>query len=233
MSDELICPDCGGIIGATEITDEGKPCQCFAVAKKTAVATQSPSAAFAKSGASAQPLPTESLRAMGLNPVELYSITDSPPAPGDSSGNSGTHEALASSGFSQASVSPQGPVVSKLCFKCGKDVAGHQRVKDSRGYMCMDCHRAEVAEEKANPRCADCSRRVKEAALVEFEGRRICGKCRSDHMAIVQHEQRFSPIKAGTYKEAEKQQIKWMVGIVAVLLFIIILHKLHILGGFF
>lgn len=27
--DELICPDCGGIIGATKVTDAGKPCICF------------------------------------------------------------------------------------------------------------------------------------------------------------------------------------------------------------
>ncbi|MGA3066555.1 MAG: hypothetical protein ABSF29_06880 [Tepidisphaeraceae bacterium] len=28
-SDLLICPDCGGLIGATETTDQGKPCVCF------------------------------------------------------------------------------------------------------------------------------------------------------------------------------------------------------------
>jgi hypothetical protein len=34
MADELICPDCGGIIGATEVTDAGKPCTCFAYLQK-------------------------------------------------------------------------------------------------------------------------------------------------------------------------------------------------------
>lgn len=29
MSKNLICPDCGGIIGAVETTDEGHPCECF------------------------------------------------------------------------------------------------------------------------------------------------------------------------------------------------------------
>jgi hypothetical protein len=29
MSKHLLCPDCGGIIGATEATEEGHPCECF------------------------------------------------------------------------------------------------------------------------------------------------------------------------------------------------------------
>lgn len=29
MVDELICPDCGGVVGATEHTEAGAPCRCF------------------------------------------------------------------------------------------------------------------------------------------------------------------------------------------------------------
>ncbi len=29
MVDELICPDCGGVVGATERTEAGLPCRCF------------------------------------------------------------------------------------------------------------------------------------------------------------------------------------------------------------
>jgi hypothetical protein len=29
MSEIVRCPDCGGIVGATEATDEGPPCTCF------------------------------------------------------------------------------------------------------------------------------------------------------------------------------------------------------------
>jgi DNA-directed RNA polymerase subunit RPC12/RpoP len=29
MAKHLLCPDCGGIIGATEATEEGHPCECF------------------------------------------------------------------------------------------------------------------------------------------------------------------------------------------------------------
>jgi hypothetical protein len=29
MSEIVRCPDCGGIVGATETTDEGRPCTCF------------------------------------------------------------------------------------------------------------------------------------------------------------------------------------------------------------
>ena len=30
MSEIVRCPECGGIVGATEATDEGQPCTCFA-----------------------------------------------------------------------------------------------------------------------------------------------------------------------------------------------------------
>jgi hypothetical protein len=40
MSTELICPDCGGVVGATETTEAGPPCRCFTPdAKSTATAT--------------------------------------------------------------------------------------------------------------------------------------------------------------------------------------------------
>jgi len=68
--------------------------------------------------------------------------------------------------------------LSKLCFKCGADVAGKKRYKDSRGYMCADCNRAEIEAEKAGTTpCAECGRRVKDAGLVEFRGSRICKLC--------------------------------------------------------
>ena len=30
MIGEMTCPDCGGIVGATEVTEAGPPCRCFA-----------------------------------------------------------------------------------------------------------------------------------------------------------------------------------------------------------
>lgn len=29
MIGEILCPDCGGVVGATETTEAGPPCQCF------------------------------------------------------------------------------------------------------------------------------------------------------------------------------------------------------------
>ena len=29
MIGELVCPDCGGVVGATEVTEAGPPCTCF------------------------------------------------------------------------------------------------------------------------------------------------------------------------------------------------------------
>ena len=73
----------------------------------------------------------------------------------------------------------------KLCIVCGKDVAGHRRIKDSRGYMCYQCAKDEMAAEKEGTvRCAECARRVKPAGLVEYGGIKICKKCFNDHKEV-------------------------------------------------
>src|ERR1700722_18346956 len=70
MANEMICPDCGGVVGASETTAAGPPCTCF------------------------------------TNPAATETAVDVP--------------------------SPK----EKICALCGKDVSGHRRVKDSRGYIC-------------------------------------------------------------------------------------------------
>ena len=36
MIGELVCPDCGGVVGAVEATEAGPPCRCFADASSSA-----------------------------------------------------------------------------------------------------------------------------------------------------------------------------------------------------
>ena len=68
--------------------------------------------------------------------------------------------------------------VSKFCFKCGADVVGKKRYKDSRGYICADCNRAEIEAEKAGTAlCGECGRRVKVGALSDFHGKNVCRLC--------------------------------------------------------
>jgi hypothetical protein len=130
MAVDLICPDCGGVIGTTGASSDGRaPCSCFKddPGKRT-------------------------------DPSDTVSI------PTPQQGND------------------TADLVEKLCIVCGKNVAGHRRIKDSRGYLCYQCARDEMREERAGTvPCAECGRRVKEAGLVEYSGLKICRKCFQDH----------------------------------------------------
>lgn len=127
MAVDVICPECGGIIGATGVDANGRgPCTCRSDGKTDGSDTVS--------------IPSPS---QYRDPVES--------AP-------------------------------KLCISCGKNVAGHRRVKDSRGYLCYDCAKGEIRQEREGTvPCAECGRRVKPAGIVEYGGIRICRKCYEDH----------------------------------------------------
>src|SRR5438045_1832422 len=38
MTEVMYCPDCGGVLGATEMTDAGRPCTCFTQSSSASVA---------------------------------------------------------------------------------------------------------------------------------------------------------------------------------------------------
>lgn len=40
MIGELLCPDCGGVVGATETTEAGPPCRCFVSDRRKTEATE-------------------------------------------------------------------------------------------------------------------------------------------------------------------------------------------------
>jgi hypothetical protein len=68
----------------------------------------------------------------------------------------------------------------KRCIKCGADVTGHQRMKNSKGeYWCMDCGAKEEAAKATslvNP-CPVCHKPVHAAHLVRHDGRYMCEAC--------------------------------------------------------
>src|SRR5258708_829038 len=45
MAGEILCPDCGGVVGATETTSAGPPCSCFITNSKSETAIDMPSPA--------------------------------------------------------------------------------------------------------------------------------------------------------------------------------------------
>jgi hypothetical protein len=167
--DLVICPECGGIVGATEVTDQGKPCTCIIHSPK-----------------------------------------------GDTSV------------FGQAVV-PK----TKVCCICGKDLAGRKRLRDSRGYWCVDCHKADqAANAPKGVKCGHCARVVAEAALSDFNGVKVCGICRKDLAEQAKRDRQMRGVDSKAYQEHDKLRLYVMIGIAGVLLVIIILHSLKLLGRF-
>ncbi len=104
----------------------------------------------------------------------------------------------------------------KVCIVCKKDLAGHRRVKDSRGYMCYQCARDEMdAEKEGTVRCAECGRRVKPAGLVEYGGIKICKKCYNDHKET--RKKAVKKIATRHYELHEKKTLIWLTVVFCVL----------------
>ncbi len=175
MAVEVLCPDCGGVIGATDVDANGRgPCTC------------------AKFEPAAPPIRSDS--------SDTVSIPSAP----------------------QESAEPAAAAV-KLCIACGKNLSGHRRVKDSRGYMCYECAKSEIKTERDGlVQCAECGKRLKEAGLVDYEGIRICKKCFEDHKEI--QKKVVKKVAVAQYDKQEKKSLIIM-GIVLAILGTIILLK--------
>ena len=178
MIGELVCPDCGGVVGATEPTDAGPPCRCFADGSGTSGLSSSMSGTMAGG------------------------------VPGEASDASASDLPMAA------------PV--KVCRLCGTDVAGHRRFKDSLGYLCVPCAKAEeMRENQGRVRCRVCGKLVKEENLTDYEGTRMCPQCHGER-----REMRLQEIKRIGFKGArtrdELRQLYIYLAIGAVLLLFIL-----------
>jgi hypothetical protein len=184
MSTDLTCPDCGGIVGARETTDEGKPCTCF---------RDTPRYSSSASEGSTSGHSTEIMAA----PTPAPAVTE----------------------------------VKKICVSCGADVTHRQRARDSRGYFCADCAKAEKeATKPKGVKCGDCGRVVVETGLYDVGGVRVCTFCRDDRNAAAQRGRKYGKVADSAYKKDAKMQIFTTAGIVGVLVLIILLHHFKILG---
>jgi DNA-directed RNA polymerase subunit RPC12/RpoP len=165
MVGEILCPDCGGVVGATQASEVGEPCRCFAEKPRQ------------KADESTEP-----------PPVEL-------PRP-------------------------------KICVLCGADVDGKKRVKDSRGYTCYECAKAEEKRELGGRvRCRVCGHLVKETSLAEYEGTKMCSKCYSERTAL--KKQRIKQIGfTGARSRFEFSQVYQLLAIMGVLALIIVVGML-------
>lgn len=184
VKDVVFCPDCGGVIGATQTDEFGHPCTCFVGARKPATTPVEPPA-------------------------------DIEPSPTDPGG--------ADAGDEPGDGQPQ-----KLCVLCGKNVAGHRRVKDSRGYLCLDCHRTEQARQKPQGvKCPRCGRVVKAESVGEFDGARMCQRCLREAREVRRPgSKRFRKIDDRHFQEKSKTQLFVLIGIAGVLALIILISWL-------
>jgi len=153
MATNVVCPDCGGLIG--EVPAGETPCTCH----------------FA-------------------------------PAESDSKSDTG--------------IIASPTKIEKFCVVCGKDTVGHRRLKDSRGYICYPCAKAEQAAMKAGKvRCKLCRKLVKPDGLVPLGKRMVCKVCFADN----QESERFKKkISTKEYDTHEKRNLIVLAFIAVVLL---------------
>jgi hypothetical protein len=161
-----VCPECGGLIGATTTTSRGYPCTCV-----------SPSA----------------------------DTVDEP-------------------NFSTGVV---GSPTTKRCHKCGKDLTGHRRFKDSLGYWCKDCHRVDKARNTIpESRCPDCGRmRPLDKLVTTEEGTQVCLSClklRKQEAIKLSHRAEA----AYQHKRHERRNLYILAGVFVALLLIVGIDKL-------
>ena len=111
-------------------------------------------------------------------------------------------------------------IVEKFCVVCGKDTIGHRRLKDSRGYICYPCAKAERAAEKAGKvRCKLCRKLVKPDGLVPLNKMMVCKRCFADH----QESARFrKKIPTKHYERHEKRNLIILASLALLLLLIVV-----------
>jgi DNA-directed RNA polymerase subunit RPC12/RpoP len=97
--------------------------------------------------------------------------------------------------------------VEKLCRDCGKDLVGHRRLKDSKGYICVACAKAEEEAAAAGlVRCGECSKQLKPEGLVDYHGTMICKKCYMDHQELSKF--KAPPPNLNAHMEEQKRSMK-------------------------
>lgn len=210
MAEDVTCPTCGGIIFSDDADAMAlTPCTCGA--------------------------PT---------PAEAASV----------SVERGTSSSLTSISFGEEEEESANPFASvpaarpsadsaesrKQCCNCGKDVTGRKRLKDSEGrYWCPDCGKkdekqkrvARKREEAVKSVCGMCGKDVAVQNLLNYDNRFICQSCYKEQKELEKKtEARIGRIN-NAFKGQDWKRLTPMLVIMGICLLIIILKKLHIIGG--
>lgn len=117
----------------------------------------------------------------------------------------------------------------KVCCVCGKDLAGHRRFKDSTGYYCKDCHKADKAANTPDERrCDGCGRKILIAKLIPWADEHICSTCHKERLSLRKKEMEKARI-ATIRRKHEFMGLRLWLTIFAVLSLILFLRWMKIL----
>ncbi len=119
----------------------------------------------------------------------------------------------------------------KVCRHCGADVSGKKRYKDSLGYWCVNCHKAEKKQQKAGQKqCTDCHRWFPVEKLIDSDQERLCYTCNRNRNAQRREILRKAS-KGRIHRLHEQKQFITLVGIFLILLLILAMLRMGWIGG--
>lgn len=111
------------------------------------------------------------------------------------------------------------PGIEKICRVCGKNLKGHRRYKDERGYICVSCDRDERARRIP---CAECGKPVPPEALRPWGPIAICARCWADHESDPKLRIKRK-VSSRPWEELEKKTVLAIAAVVGVVLLILLL----------
>jgi hypothetical protein len=113
----------------------------------------------------------------------------------------------------------------KPCALCGRELAGHRRYRDSRGYICPQCAKSEEEDRVAGlVTCPQCRKKLKKAGLVTHAGRTMCRRCQLD----LQESKKVLVHKIAS-KHFDLHERRTLIVLVGILLFLLIFMILSLL----
>jgi DNA-directed RNA polymerase subunit RPC12/RpoP len=117
------------------------------------------------------------------------------------------------------------PPAEKVCCKCGVDLTGKKRLKDSLGYWCPECHKEDQkSKEVQGVKCDQCGRIVPEKSLSNSDGKRVCSRCfREDRALRAPGSKRFRPIDQKNFQESDKKSVIILASVLGLLALIILI----------